>query len=147
MRASLADGGSAYVIDSGWDMTSTAKNHVRPDRDAGVAERKLNDGSEYRIVKIFHEPDALARAAARARASRRASCTRRATSSTARWSVSHELDDVRRELAPARHAARRDQLRQPGARAEGRGDAASRAASRPTSRASSRGGSRCRSRS
>jgi demethylmenaquinone methyltransferase/2-methoxy-6-polyprenyl-1,4-benzoquinol methylase len=61
VRASLADGGSAYVIDSGWDMTSTAKNHVKPDRDAGIAQRKLNDGSEYRIVKIFHEPDVLAR--------------------------------------------------------------------------------------
>jgi demethylmenaquinone methyltransferase/2-methoxy-6-polyprenyl-1,4-benzoquinol methylase len=60
VRASLAPGASAYVIDSGWDMTSTAKNHARPDRDAGVAGRKLNDGSEYRIVKIFYEPDALA---------------------------------------------------------------------------------------
>jgi demethylmenaquinone methyltransferase/2-methoxy-6-polyprenyl-1,4-benzoquinol methylase len=60
VRASLAPGGSAYVIDSGWDMTSTAKNHVRPDRDAGIAERKLNDGSEYRIVKIFYDPDELA---------------------------------------------------------------------------------------
>ena len=60
LRSALAPGGSAYVIDSGWDMTSTAKNHVRPDREAGVAERKLNDGSRYRIVKIFHEPGALA---------------------------------------------------------------------------------------
>ena len=60
VRASLAPGGSAYVIDSGWDMTSTAKNHARPDRDAGIAERKLNDGSEYRIVKVFYEPEALA---------------------------------------------------------------------------------------
>jgi demethylmenaquinone methyltransferase/2-methoxy-6-polyprenyl-1,4-benzoquinol methylase len=60
VRGALVPGGSAYVIDSGWDMTSTAKNHVRPDRDAGIAQRKLNDGSEYRIVKIFHEPEALA---------------------------------------------------------------------------------------
>lgn len=60
VRASLAPGGSAWVIDSGWDMTSSATNHVRPDREAGVAERKLNDGSHYRIVKIFYEPEALA---------------------------------------------------------------------------------------
>jgi demethylmenaquinone methyltransferase/2-methoxy-6-polyprenyl-1,4-benzoquinol methylase len=60
VREALAPGGSAYVIDSGWDTTSTAKNHVRPDREAGIAERKLNDGSEYRIVKVFHEPDHLA---------------------------------------------------------------------------------------
>ena len=61
VRSALTDGGSAYVIDSGWDMTSSATNHVRPDRENGVAARKLNDGSEYRIVKIFHEPEDLAR--------------------------------------------------------------------------------------
>ena len=59
VRAALAPGGEAYVIDSGWDTTSTATNHVRPEREAGVALRRLNDGSEYRIVKIFHEPAAL----------------------------------------------------------------------------------------
>lgn len=61
VRAALAPGGCAYVIDSGWDTTSTAKNHVPPDRDGGIAQRRLNDGSEYRIVKVFHEPAALAR--------------------------------------------------------------------------------------
>lgn len=61
VRAALAPDGEAYVIDSGWDMTSTAKNHMRPDREAGVAQRRLNDGSEFRIVKIFYEPDDLAR--------------------------------------------------------------------------------------
>jgi len=60
VRDALADGGSAYVIDSGWDTTSTATNHVRPDRDEGIAARKLNDGREYRVVKIFHEPAVLA---------------------------------------------------------------------------------------
>jgi len=60
VRRALAPGGIAYVIDSGWDTTSSAVNHVRPDREGGIAQRKLNDGSEYRIVKIFHEPDALA---------------------------------------------------------------------------------------
>ncbi len=60
VRDALADGGSAYVIDSGWDVTSTATNHVRPDREGGVAARKLNDGREFRIVKIFHDPAALA---------------------------------------------------------------------------------------
>lgn len=64
VRAALAPGGCAYVVDSGWDMTSSATNHVRPDREAGVAQRRLNDGSEYRIVKIFYEPDELGRALA-----------------------------------------------------------------------------------
>lgn len=58
--AALADGGSAYVVDSGWDLTSTATDHARPDREGGVAARRLNDGREYRIVKVFHEPAALA---------------------------------------------------------------------------------------
>lgn len=29
-------------------------------REGGVAARRLNDGREYRIVKVFHEPAALA---------------------------------------------------------------------------------------
>jgi hypothetical protein len=33
---------------------------VRPDTEQGIAERKLNDGSEYRIVKVFYEPQAFA---------------------------------------------------------------------------------------
>jgi SAM-dependent methyltransferase len=61
VRDALAVNGIAYVIDSGWDLTSSATNHIRPDRENGIAARKLNDGSEYRIVKIFHEPDDLAR--------------------------------------------------------------------------------------
>ena len=65
VRAALAPGGTAYVIDSGWDTTSSATNHVRPDREGGIAQRKLNDGSEFRIVKIFHEPAALAQRLAR----------------------------------------------------------------------------------
>jgi len=59
VRAALADGGTAYVIDSGWDTTSTATNHVRPDREHGIASRRLNDGRTYRVVKVFHEPREL----------------------------------------------------------------------------------------
>lgn len=59
VRAGLTDGGVAYLIDSGWDATSTATNHVYPDRGQGVAMRKLNDGREYRVVKIFHDPRRL----------------------------------------------------------------------------------------
>ena len=59
VRAGLAAGGIAYVIDSGWDTTSTAANHVYPDRAHGIAMRKLNDGREFRVVKIFHDPRQL----------------------------------------------------------------------------------------
>ena len=61
VRDALAPGGRAYVIDSAYDPTSTATNHARPDRALGVVTRKLNDGREFRIVKIFHEPKTLVR--------------------------------------------------------------------------------------
>jgi demethylmenaquinone methyltransferase/2-methoxy-6-polyprenyl-1,4-benzoquinol methylase len=56
----LAPGGSAYVIDSAHEPTSTARDHPVPSRDAGVVTRKLDDGRRFRIVKVFWEPDALA---------------------------------------------------------------------------------------
>jgi len=56
----LAPGGTAYLIDSAFDPTSTAKDHVLPERDAGIVTRRLNNGREFRIVKLFWEPQALA---------------------------------------------------------------------------------------
>ena len=56
----LAPGGAAYLIDSAFDPTSTAKNHVLCESDASVVTRKLNDGREFRVVKIFYEPALLA---------------------------------------------------------------------------------------
>jgi len=58
--ASLAPGGAAYLIDSAFDPTSTAKDHVLPGREAGIVTRKLNDGREFKIVKVFYEPGVLA---------------------------------------------------------------------------------------
>jgi len=51
--------GAAYLIDSAFDRTSTAKDHVLPSGNDGVVTRKLNDGREFRIVKIFYEPEPL----------------------------------------------------------------------------------------
>lgn len=59
VRAGLAPGGAAYVVDSALDPTSTARDHPRPDAETGIVTRKLNDGRQYRIVKIFHEPATL----------------------------------------------------------------------------------------
>jgi SAM-dependent methyltransferase len=59
VSAALAPGGAAYLIDSAFDPTSTAKDHALPPRDAGIVTRKLNDGREFRIVKIFYTPEAL----------------------------------------------------------------------------------------
>lgn len=60
VAAALAPRGAAYLIDSAFDPTSTAKDHVLAEPDAGVVTRRLNDGREFRIVKIFWRPQALA---------------------------------------------------------------------------------------
>jgi demethylmenaquinone methyltransferase/2-methoxy-6-polyprenyl-1,4-benzoquinol methylase len=57
VRNQLAPGGVAWLIDSAFDRTSTANDHVLS--DAGVLTRKLNDGREFRVVKVFHEPGEL----------------------------------------------------------------------------------------
>jgi len=59
VRDCLAPGGAAYLIDSARDQTSTARDHVLPGTDASVMTRRLNDGREFRIVKLFHRPDEL----------------------------------------------------------------------------------------
>ena len=59
VASALAPGGAAYLIDSAFDPTSTAKDHVLPEREAGFVTRKLNDGREFRIVKFFYEPAVL----------------------------------------------------------------------------------------
>jgi demethylmenaquinone methyltransferase/2-methoxy-6-polyprenyl-1,4-benzoquinol methylase len=60
VASALAPGGEAYLIDSAFDPTSTAKDHVLPQRDAGIVTRRLNDGREFRIVKLFYRPAELA---------------------------------------------------------------------------------------
>jgi demethylmenaquinone methyltransferase/2-methoxy-6-polyprenyl-1,4-benzoquinol methylase len=60
VAAALAPGGAAYLIDSAFDPSSTAKDHVLPNRESGVVTRKLNDGREFRIVKLFYRPEQLA---------------------------------------------------------------------------------------
>lgn len=59
VRRALAPDGFAWIIDSANDPTSTAVNHPRPDTDAGMATRRLDDGREFRIVKLFYDAPAL----------------------------------------------------------------------------------------
>lgn len=56
----LAPGGTAYVIDSAHEPTSTARDHPVPSRDSGVVTRRLDDGRVFQVVKVFWEPDILA---------------------------------------------------------------------------------------
>jgi demethylmenaquinone methyltransferase/2-methoxy-6-polyprenyl-1,4-benzoquinol methylase len=59
VRRALAPGGFAYVVDSAHDPTSTAIDHPAPDRQAGVVTRRLDDGREFRVVKVFWTPELL----------------------------------------------------------------------------------------
>ena len=59
VRRALAPGGFAFVVDSAHDPTSYAVGHPAPDRHAGIATRRLADGREFRIVKVFWEPAKL----------------------------------------------------------------------------------------
>lgn len=60
VRRATRPGGRFFLVDSRNESTSMAKNHDRPTAETGVRVRKLNDGREFRVVKLFHSPDVLA---------------------------------------------------------------------------------------
>jgi 2-polyprenyl-3-methyl-5-hydroxy-6-metoxy-1,4-benzoquinol methylase len=55
VKTSLKPNGRVFFVDSLFDRTSPAVNHAELHQQ-GYAERKLNDGRVYQVVKIFHEP-------------------------------------------------------------------------------------------
>ena len=59
VRVCLAPGGRVFFVDSRREPTSTALDQCLPEPEATVLQRRLNDGREFQIYKIFHEPDAL----------------------------------------------------------------------------------------
>jgi SAM-dependent methyltransferase len=59
VRAALAPGGCVFFVDALYEETSTAKNHQLEGPDAHAVTRRLNDGQEYRIVKVFYRPETL----------------------------------------------------------------------------------------
>ena len=52
-------GGQMFIIDSRFEPTSAAKDHLLQDDGNIYQLRKLNDGREFQIVKIFYQPDRL----------------------------------------------------------------------------------------
>lgn len=55
----LKPGGRVFFVDSKYETTSTARDHpMGPGKD-GLAMRRLKDGSEYQVVKIFYHPGPL----------------------------------------------------------------------------------------
>jgi demethylmenaquinone methyltransferase/2-methoxy-6-polyprenyl-1,4-benzoquinol methylase len=49
-----------FFVDSLLEQASTARDHDRLDK-SGVVRRRLNDGREFSIVKVFYEPAQLQR--------------------------------------------------------------------------------------
>jgi demethylmenaquinone methyltransferase/2-methoxy-6-polyprenyl-1,4-benzoquinol methylase len=60
VRACLKPQGRVFFLDSRYEETSTAADHRLEAEDATTTRRRLNDGREFRIVKVFYRPDALA---------------------------------------------------------------------------------------
>jgi 2-polyprenyl-3-methyl-5-hydroxy-6-metoxy-1,4-benzoquinol methylase len=58
--SALAPGGRVFFVDSRYEPTSTAVDHQLEGEEATTVERRLNDGSQYRIVKVFYKADELA---------------------------------------------------------------------------------------
>jgi len=58
---SLKPGGRVFLVDSKYEPTSTARDHKLGSPDAGAVLRRIKDGREFRIVKIFYQPDELQR--------------------------------------------------------------------------------------
>ena len=58
LRSLLRPHGRVFFVDSLLEQESTAKDHGQLDR-SGIVRRRLNDGREFDIVKVFHDPTAL----------------------------------------------------------------------------------------
>jgi demethylmenaquinone methyltransferase/2-methoxy-6-polyprenyl-1,4-benzoquinol methylase len=59
LRPWLRPGGSVRFVDSVYNRLSTANDHMLGDPNEGVVSRRLNDGTEFSIVKVFYEPETL----------------------------------------------------------------------------------------
>ncbi|KAK1184836.1 class I SAM-dependent methyltransferase [Streptomyces sp. NBS 14/10] len=57
VAAALAPGGKAIFIDDG--PAAAAEEDILADQPAPAALRRLDDGSQYRIVKVFHDARTL----------------------------------------------------------------------------------------
>jgi 2-polyprenyl-3-methyl-5-hydroxy-6-metoxy-1,4-benzoquinol methylase len=56
---SVKPGGRIFIIDSRFSETSSAKNHCLQDEKAIQQIRRLNDGREFQVFKVYYQPDEL----------------------------------------------------------------------------------------
>ena len=59
LRRALAPGGAFFFVDSRPDPVTTTADQPLPASDQPTLSRRLNDGREFPIVKIFYRPDDL----------------------------------------------------------------------------------------
>ncbi len=59
VRQALKPDGRFFFVDSRYAPTGTAKDHRLLDRTATTQTRRLNDGREFQIYKLFYEAAAL----------------------------------------------------------------------------------------
>jgi len=55
LRSALAPGGRVFFVDNAHNPEIAARNHPLPERGF-VMDRVLNDGRQFRVVKVFYEP-------------------------------------------------------------------------------------------
>lgn len=55
----LAPGGRVFFVDSRHEESSTAVDHRLPEPKATILRRRLNDGREFQIYKIFYDAEDL----------------------------------------------------------------------------------------
>ncbi|HEX9942469.1 MAG TPA: class I SAM-dependent methyltransferase [Thermoanaerobaculia bacterium] len=56
VRRALRPRGRFFLVDSRYEPSSTALDHPLPDAAAITSTRRLNDGREFQIYKIFYDP-------------------------------------------------------------------------------------------
>lgn len=59
VRAALRPNGRFFFVDSRYEASSTASDHVLTAQTDTRQTRRLNDGREFEVYKIFYEPDEL----------------------------------------------------------------------------------------
>jgi SAM-dependent methyltransferase len=59
VRACLAPGGRVFLVDSLYAPTAAATDHQMEGPDSVTTRRRLNDGREFTIVKVFYRPEEL----------------------------------------------------------------------------------------
>ena len=61
VRACSAPGGRVFFVDSRYNEAATAVDHRLEGLEGVILTRRLNDGREFRIVKLYYDPADLER--------------------------------------------------------------------------------------